>query len=395
MANINLSIAKQEKNDEFYTQYHDIEVEMNAYLDYDKDVFKGKTVLLPCDDPEWSNFTKYFAQKFETLGLKKLISTSFAVESKKYKEGYQPSLFEQNSPQYAPDKTRTHGKIFILDRDNSGDGRINYDDLQWDYLKGDGDFRSKEVKALRDEADIIITNPPFSLFSSFLSWILEADKKFVIIGNMSALHYKEVFPLIKENKIWVGKGSNLSLVFRCPEYTNNLEANRKFVSAKGYDPDDHYIKKPAICWFTNIDHGRRHQPLSLMTMEDNIRYSKHKEINGIRYKHYYNYDAIDVPFIDAIPSDYDGVMGVPDTLLNIYNPDQFEIIGSGSDVPKTLKHISYKEKGIITYEKDGVAVWTTPYTVSERKIGNSLRIDEGGLPGSSPYSRILVRLRKL
>ena len=368
---------------------------MNAYLDYDKNVFKGKTVLLPCDDPEWSNFTKYFAQKFETLGLKKLISTSFAVESKKYKGGYQPSLFEQNSPQYAPDKTRTHGKIFILDRDNSGDGRINYDDLQWDYLKGDGDFRSKEVKALRDEADIVITNPPFSLFSSFLSWILEADKKFVIIGNMSALHYKEVFPLIKENKIWVGKGSNLSLVFRCPEYTNNLEANRKFVSAKGYDPDDHYIKKPAICWFTNIDHGRRHQPLSLMTMEDNIRYSKHKEINGIGYKRYYNYDAIDVPFIDAIPSDYDGVMGVPDTLLNIYNPDQFEIIGSGSDVPKTLKHISYKEKGIITYEKDGVAVWTTPYTVSERKIGNSLRIDEGGLPGSSPYSRILVRLRKL
>ena len=204
MANNSLKEAKAAKNDEFYTQFHDIEIEMNAYLEYDPNVFRGKTILLPCDDPEWSNFTRFFAAKFDELGLKKLISTSYAPESKKYKTPYQPSLFEQDAPQFDSAKTSVKGKIFVLEKDKSGDGRINIDDLEWEYLNGDGDFRSKEVIALRNEADFIVTNPPFSLFREFLSWIVEADKKFLIIGNKNCITYKEVFPLVMHNKIWTG-----------------------------------------------------------------------------------------------------------------------------------------------------------------------------------------------
>ena len=164
MANTNLANAKTAKNDEFYTQYPDIQKEINAYLDYNPNVFRGKTVLLPCDDPEWSNFTKFFAQNFELLGLKKLISTSYAPESKKYKMPYQPTLFETVQPYYDVDKSKTNGKIFVLTRNVNGDSRIDINDLEWQYLEGDGDFRSKEIRKLRDEADVIVTNPPFSLF---------------------------------------------------------------------------------------------------------------------------------------------------------------------------------------------------------------------------------------
>ena len=167
MANRNLKEAKAAKNDEFYTQFHDIEIEMNAYLEYDPNVFRGKTILLPCDDPEWSNFTRFFAAKFDELGLKKLISTSYAPDAKKMRLLSQPTFFETKAPQFDPSKAQKNGKIFILDKDLSGDGRINIDDLHWDYLKGDGDFRSKEVSDLRDEADIIITNPHFLSFESF------------------------------------------------------------------------------------------------------------------------------------------------------------------------------------------------------------------------------------
>jgi hypothetical protein len=208
MANNNLTQAKKAKNDEFYTQYSDIEKEMNAYLEYDPNVFSGKTILLPCDDPEWSNFTKYFAQNFERFGLKKLISTSYAAGSKESKTEYQPSLFESEDPQFDKVKTFNNGKIFTLSRDKGGDGKINVDDLEWKYLNDDGDFRSDEIKKLRDEADIIITNPPFSLFREFLTWVMEVEKQLVVIGNMNAITYKEVFPLIKENKLWIGNGFN-------------------------------------------------------------------------------------------------------------------------------------------------------------------------------------------
>ena len=324
MANDSLSKAKEAKNDEFYTQYHDIEKEISAYLEYNPDVFRGKTVLLPCDDPEWSNFTKYFAQNFEIFGLKRLISTSYAPESKRYKLGYQPSLFETSAPHYDADKSKTHGKIFVLDHDVTGDGRINVEDLQWQYLEGDGDFRSEEIRALRDQADMIITNPPFSLFREFLAWIVEADKQFVIIGNMNAITYKEVFPLIKENKVWYGYSiTSGDREFGVPdEYP---------LTAAGWRIDDQgkkYIRVKGVRWFTNLDHGRRHQPLQLMTMADNLKFSRHKEIKGKNsYIHYENYDAIEVPYTDAIPSDYDGKMGVPISFLDKYCPEQFEIMG--------------------------------------------------------------------
>ncbi|MBR4171058.1 MAG: DNA methyltransferase, partial [Kiritimatiellae bacterium] len=210
MANRNLSEAKNAKQDEFYTQMADIQAEINAYLDYDENTFRGKTVLLPCDDPEWSNFTLFFAQNFERLGLKKLISTSYAPEAKTVKYGV---LFEYAATHNDATPKNERGKIFVLDHDTCGGGRLDFEDLQWEYLNGDGDFRSEEVCRLRDEADIIVTNPPFSMFREFLAWIMESrrlggydtakgtaaetaalHRQFLIIGNKNAITYKEVFP---------------------------------------------------------------------------------------------------------------------------------------------------------------------------------------------------------
>lgn len=326
MANSNLTKAKSVKNDEFYTQYYDIEKEITAYLEYNPDLFRGKTVLLPCDDPEWSNFTKYFAQNFERFGLKKLISTSYAVDSKIYKSSYQPTLFETNDPKFDKIKTTKNGKIFTLTHDKSGDCKVNVDDLEWHYLTGDGDFRSDEIKVLRDESDFIITNPPFSMFREFLAWIMEVGKQFVIIGNLSAITYKEVFPLIKSNEMWMGNGF----------HNGNAHFSTPFAKEYGegvYNPETGLVKFRNVCWFTNIDHGRRHQPLELMTMADFLKYSSHKEIRGKKsYDKYDNYDAIEVPYTDAIPKDYEGVMGVPVSFLDKYSPEQFEIIGSNRGV---------------------------------------------------------------
>lgn len=338
--NSNLSQAKAAKNDEFYTQYADIQKEVNAYHEYNPDVFRGKTILLPCDDPEWSNFTKFFAQNFEFFGLRKLISTSYAIESKKYKTEWQPTLFETENPLYDIDKSRIRGKIFTLERDTNGSGKIDIDDLEWHYLEGDGDFRSEEVRRLRDEADIIITNPPFSLFREFLAWIIEANKQFLLIGNMNALTYKEVFPLIKGNKIWLGFG------FAAGNAYFRVAGNATTDYASGvYNAETGLVKFRNCCWLTNIEHRRRHEPLQLMSMEDNIMYSRHKEIKGIGYQHYDNYDAIEVPYTDAIPNDYDGVMGVPISFLDKYCPEQFEIlwITQRNDDPYKQKKYSPKE----------------------------------------------------
>lgn len=325
MANDNLVAARAARNDEFYTQFHDIEKEMNAYLEYDPTVFQGKTVLLPCDDPEWSNFTKYFAQNFEHLGLKKFISTSYAPNRKPAHLDLQPSLFETESPQYDLEKTATRGKIFTLSRDINDDNVVNVEDLEWQYLNGDGDFRSEEVSLLRDEADIIITNPPFSLFREFLTWIIQAEKKFVILGNMNAVTYKEVFPLIQNDKIWLGAtGNGSDFVFRVPVGVEVAQSDRDKAARLGYVGD--YTRLGNACWFTNLDHGRRHQPLPLMTQVENLKFSKHKEIREIGYQKYDNYKAIDVSFTDAIPSDYLGAMGVPISFLPKYNPEQFQIL---------------------------------------------------------------------
>ena len=321
MANQNLGGAKKAKNDEFYTQYADIEKEMNAYLEYNPDVFRNKTVLLPCDDPEWSNFTKYFAQRFQDMGLKKLISTSYAPNSKPKDIPYQPTLFEIDSPEFDQEKTYENGKIFTLTRDMTGDDKINVDDLEWSYLEGDGDFRSDEIKALRDEADIVITNPPFSLFREFLGWLVEGGKPFSIIGNMNAITYKEVFPLLLANKIWLGATNfNTGMFFFVPDnfvYTDAYKFDREIEGKR-------VSRVPGVSWFSNLDHGKRHQPLSLMTQEENLKFNK--AVKEVGYQRYDNYDAIEVPRTDAIPSDYDGVMGVPITFLDKFNPEQFEIV---------------------------------------------------------------------
>ena len=336
MANQFLGGARKAKNDEFYTQYQDIEKEMNAYLDYNPDVLRNKTVLLPCDDPEWSNFTKFFAQKFQDLGLKKLISTSYAPDSKALEIPYRPTLFEMEDEKFDDVKTQANGKIFTLARDKTGDGVINVDDLEWTYLEGDGDFRSDEIIKLRDEADLIITNPPFSLFREFLAWIMEAKKGFVVVGNQNAITYKEVFPLIKENKIWLGKGFNRSMAHFYTPYV----PESKWIEQEG----DNVVRVAGVQWFTNLEHGRRHEPLELMSKEDNIKFSKHKEVKGFGYKTYDNYDATEVPFTDAIPSDHEGVLGVPITFLTKYNPEQFEIVGMSANglVPTEMKLPHFK-----------------------------------------------------
>ena len=395
--NKTLSAAKSAKNDEFYTQYSDIQKEINAYLDYDPDTFRDKTVLLPCDDPEWSNFTRFFAQNFETLGLKKLISTSYAPDAKKEKYGV---LFEYAAERNGGRPKNERGKIFVLDHDTNASGRIDLDDLEWKYLEGDGDFRSEEVCKLRDEADVIVTNPPFSLFREFLAWILEGSKccqcesvananpnaqleignigntgnipkQFLIIGNMNAITYKEVFPLVMQNRLWLGASIHSGdREFGVPkEYP--LEAAGWRIDEEG----NHFIRVKGVRWFTNIEHGRRHQPLQLMTERENIKYSRHKEIRGVGYEKYANYDALEVPYSDAIPDDYDGTMGVPISFLDKYCPEQFEILGMSLDLATPIKDCVESDA---VYEKGGLRFYL--------KIGDKKY--------HRLYDRIVIRARR-
>ena len=376
--NTNLHDAKRAKQDEFYTQWVDIEKEMNAYLDYDQDVFKDKTILLPCDDPEWSNFTKFFALHFQDYGIKKLISTSYAPKSNMEGQFYSPELTLFNYDQYDELKDYERGKIFILDgTDENNDGRVNIEDFKWEYLEGDGDFRSDEIKALRDEADMVITNPPFSLFREFVAWLVEGDVEFSVIGNMNAITYKEVFPLIKENKMWIGATNfNTGMYFRVPDsfqYAKSYKFARERNGVK-------VSRVPGVCWFANIQHGRRHEPLPLMTMEDNLRFNKRINKNPNSYKKYDNYDAIEVPVTAGIPEGYaeerwvspqeyddlihngfhceilderereiliqilNPAMGVPISFLDKYNPGQFNIIGgtANGQVPLFIKKKGFK-----------------------------------------------------
>lgn len=377
------------KNDEFYTQWADIEREMNAYLEYDPDVFRGKVILLPCDDPEWSNFTKFFALHFVDFGIKRLISTSYAPDSNPAGASYQPTLFETESPAFDPSKDRVRGKRFVLERkDLNDDGVVNIDDLRWEYLDGDGDFRSDEVTELRDEADIVITNPPFSLFRNFVNWLFDGDVKFSVIGNNHALTYVEIFPRIQANRLWKGATANSTdMVFGVPKGAKVKDDDRKKAEKLGYKSNDQfdYTRQGNACWYTNIDHGRRHEPLQLMTMDENIKFSKHKEVRGVGYKRYYNFEeAIDVPYVDAIPSDYDGVMGVPSTFVDKYNPDQFEILASGEDM-EAMKEIGVEMLGVEfvrTYKEQGGTGGVSP---GHRKLG----LTEPRYYW--PFKRILIR----
>lgn len=388
MANDKLAVAKDAKKDEFYTQYEDIQKEVNTYLEYNPDCFRDKIILLPCDDPEWSNFTKFFAQNFEMLGLKKLISTSYASDSKFAKYGkkeyfHQITLFELNSEQYDEEKTNSHGKIFTLSRDTNASGSIDIDDLEWTYLEGDGDFRSNEVVKLRDEADIIVTNPPFSLFPDFLIWVLEGKKQFLIIGNQNAITYKEVFPLLKDNKAWLGPSIHSGdREFRVPD-SYPLNASGCRIDSNG----NKYIRVKGVRWFTNIEHGRRHQPLSLMTMEDNIKFSKHKDVKGQKYVKYETFDAIDIPYYDCIPKDYKGVMGVPKSFMDFYCSEQFDILGYEREDENIQVGIrTMPEEFLTTYRQQG---GKGHYTKGMKMLCLYTNAGEAKVP----FSRILIKYK--
>lgn len=338
MANSNLTQAKRAKNDEFYTQYADIQKEIQAYVDYNPKVFRGKVVYSNCDDPFESNFFRYFVLNFKKLGLKTLITTSYKPSPV---ANTQLALFGEDKTAPTP-KGRpkaTANKFIISDvGDLDGDGEFTLKDIakqlkankhnEWQALEGDGDFRSAECVELLKQADVVVTNPPFSLFREYVKQLFDFKKKFVIIGNMNAITYKEIFPLIKENKLWLGAtGNGSDMVFAVPSGMGIKDSDRQKAARLGYVGD--YTRLGNSCWYTNLDHGKRHKPLPLMTMEENLKYSKHKEIQGKKaYAKYDNYDAIEVPFTDAIPSDYKGVMGVPISFLDKYNPDQFQILGA-------------------------------------------------------------------
>ena len=311
--NANLKNAQRVKNDEFYTQFKDIETEITAYYEYNHDVFRNKIILMPCDDPERSNFVKFFVTNFKRYGLRAIIATSYA------KSGTKLTDIEKNSPYYDAKKHKTCGKLFVMTGDMNNDDRVDSDDVSFQkYLNGDGDFRSTEVTKLRDKADIVVTNPPFSLFREFLKWIMDGNKKFIILGNKNAITYKDVFPLIKSNQLWLGT-----------------------TSPKEFDtPDGKSTKKVngLTRWFTNLDHGIRHEKMLLDTMANNLRFNKSlkkklaKYGSSNHYPKYANYNAIEVPIVQCIPSDYKGIMGVPISFLDKFNPNQFEIVGKTSDL---------------------------------------------------------------
>jgi hypothetical protein len=331
--NRTLANAKVAKQDEFYTQYDDIQKEVEAYLEYDPDTFRGKVVYCNCDDPYESNFFKYFAANFNRLGLKRLITTSYDGSPIAGQGVLFPEYDAENG-----NRPRPKALAVVIDRvqDEDGDGAVSIADVEVFLrrnhaaripLKGNdkypgGDFRSPECIEFLKQADIVVTNPPFSLFREYVAQLIEHGKKFLIIGNKNAITYKEIFPLIKENKIWLGVGfANGNAYFSIP-------ANRVREFSPGvYDETTGLVKFRNVGWFTNLDHGRRHQELQLMTMADNLRYNK-KLRGTMAYQRYDNYDAIEVPFTEAIPSDYDGAMGVPITFLDKYNPEQFEILGA-------------------------------------------------------------------
>lgn len=393
MGNSNLTAARKAKNDEFYTMYADIEKEMVAYWNYNKDMFRDKVVLCPADDPEWSNFCKFFADVFDEWGLKKLICTSYAPKSNHDGLFYVGTDGELSSSLYDPVKSESHGRVLVLERSGlSSDGTFGREALEWSYLEGDGDFRSPEVTALRAEADFVISNPPFSLFREFIAWVVAGgeDLRFSLVGNMNAITYKEVFPLIKDDKMWLGPTiSSGDREFRVPD---NYE-----LYAAGTRVDDEgnkFIRVKGVRWFTNIEHHRRHEWLDCDTMERNCTKRKAKAIIKERgYPKYDNYDAIEVSYTEAIPSDYtvektvtideldelrengfmvevlgvmrdddtvqpvnevvDGsmmverrflvrimnpAMGVPISFLDKYNPEQFEILGLDSPDNQWIGH---------------------------------------------------------
>ena len=322
MANNSLRAANKAKQDEFYTQLSDIEDELRHY----KKHFKDKIIFCNCDDPYESNFFKYFAMNFNALGLKKLIATCYAGSPVAER---QLSLFEEENDQQT--KTGVPHKIVITEvTDKNGDDATNLADVEWllrndknvlTRLNGDGDFRSSECVSLLKEADIVVTNPPFSLFREYVAQLIDNEKKFLIIGNQNAITYKEIFKLIKENKIWLGFKSGHTLFevpdsYTIPDFYDKNDKGK--LRSNGYIVDEKgklWRNLGNICWFTNLDHDKRHEEIDL-----------YKHYTPEEYPHYDNYDAINCDLVANIPMDYDGVMGVPISFLDKYCPEQFEIV---------------------------------------------------------------------
>ncbi len=312
--NTNLHAANKAKNDEFYTQLDDIAKELKYYKDY----FRDKVVFCNCDDPYESNFFKYFALNFNALGLRKLIATCYNGSPVSGNE----LLLDFGTTVDDPKKIAYKVEITEVS-DKNGDGAINLADIQYlmqndknviSILHGNGDFRSPECVELLKQADIVVTNPPFSLFREYVAQLMAYDKKFIIIGNLNAITYKEIFPLIKQNKMWMG-------------LTMNGTGQHWFKIPNDYNRGKIEIRNGvrmatigSACWFTNVDNFRRHEELDL-----------YKRYTPEEYPNYDNYDAIEVKKVADIPMDYDGVMGVPITFMDKYNPEQFEIIGMGED----------------------------------------------------------------
>lgn len=368
-----LSKAKDAKKDEFYTQLTDIEKEMRYYRKH----FKDKTVLCNCDDPFESNFFKYFVLNFNRLGLKKLIATCYSGSPI---ANQQLSLFDVIE-EVEENANKPYKAIVTKVYDKTGDGGVDMFDVaelfksgenQLDELEGDGDYSSPECLELLKEADIVVTNPPFSKFKEYVATLMEYEKKFIIIGNLNAVTYKEIFPLLKDNKAWIGPSIH--------------SGDRKF-----YVPDDYplnaagcgideegrrYIRVKGVRWYTNLDIKQRHETLILA-----------KRFNPELYPVYETFDAIDVGSVSDIPCDYDGIMGVPKNFIDVYNPEQFEILGyEREDENIKVGITTMPEEFLATYRKQG---GTGHYTKGMRML---CYYDSDG-KAKIPFSRILVRNR--
>lgn len=347
--NSNLQKAKSEKNDEFYTQLSDIERELRHY----KGHFKDKVVLCNCDDPRVSNFFHYFSYNFEKLGLKKLITTCYKNQN--------IDLFSQHDTEQA---------IYLeYEGDKSGNNVPDLEEIGIKHLKGDGDFRSKESIELLKEADIVVTNPPFSLFREYVNQLIDYDKKFLIIGHQNAITYKDIFKLIKEDKLWLGVDNGGIKWFGVQDhYDITTESRKKTVDGKKY------FSMGNVVWFTNLDNPKRHEDLIL-----------YKKYNPEEYPNYENFNAINVNKVAEIPMDFTGFMGVPITFLYKYNPSQFEIIGLG------ISNL-------------GLEIGVQPYKVDHRKYRKEVQ-KRGTVDGDLymitdgivdvPYARIIIKNKKI
>jgi len=353
--NSNLVGAKRAKEDEFYTQLSDIERELKHYRKH----FKGKVVYLNCDDPRVSNFFHYFSYNFEKLGLKKLIATCY--------KNQEMDLFSQNDSEHA---------IYLeYEGDKNGSGVPDPEEIGIKPLEGDGDFRSAESIELLKQADIVVTNPPFSLFREYIAQLMKYEKKFLFVGNQNAITYKEVFQLIEENKVWLGANSG-DMKFMVPDYYEPRET-RFWVDENGQK----WRSMGNACWFTNLDFSKRHEELVL-----------YKKYDPAEYPTYDNYDAIEVSKVADIPMDYDGVMGVPLTFLSQHNPDQFEILGlSGLDYPMTKTY--GKKQRVVDGVHQKSNTGTLRAVIREESFGPGTYFDVG-YSVRGVYRRIFIRRKK-